>query len=128
MMRQQLGVERELVPGHVLSIEVLMEGKRSKASDGIVVRCSCGERQVHGSLGQYRRALNLAELNHRLYGVDAVGFPDIDDWHGTPNGYSNYSCRCDPCTWAWASFRRGDDPVDAAPVWLDDMLASMAAP
>lgn len=26
-----------------------------------------------------------------------------DERHGTTNGYSNYSCRCAPCTDAWAA-------------------------
>lgn len=31
------------------------------------------------------------------------GTLDDDDYrHGTTNGYSNYACRCEPCTDAWA--------------------------
>lgn len=120
-VRQRLTVERELVEGHTLLLEATSAGTRAKASDPLTVVCSCGELLAHGNVGAYRRALNLAEQNHRI----AVGWPDLVEWHGTPNGYANYGCRCDPCRWAWASYRRGDDPVFAGPVWLDDMLASM---
>lgn len=44
--------------------------------------------------------------------------------HGTASGYTNGACRCDPCTWAWASYRRGDRPGIPEPVWLDDWLAN----
>lgn len=27
-------------------------------------------------------------------------------WHGTPNGYNNYKCRCYSCTSAWADYYR----------------------
>ena len=27
-----------------------------------------------------------------------------DPRHGTPNGYSNLGCGCDPCTAAWADY------------------------
>jgi hypothetical protein len=36
-----------------------------------------------------------------------------EHWHGTPNGYSNYRCRCDECRAAWASYFR-DGPGAAA--------------
>lgn len=27
-------------------------------------------------------------------------------WHGTPNGYNNYKCRCQRCRNAWADYYR----------------------
>lgn len=110
---------RELINGHTLYAVVIQPGKRpSKHHDSLQVYCSCGERTTLGTPDQARAAIILAERNHRLQ----VGWPEIADWHGTPNGYVNRDCRCDPCTWAWESFRRGDDPWFAAPQWFDDWL------
>lgn len=30
----------------------------------------------------------------------------VGPWCGTPNGYTNHSCRCDQCRAAWANDRR----------------------
>lgn len=47
--------------------------------------------------------------------------------HGTPSGYTNGKCRCDACTWAWASRRRGDDPVEPIPKWFDQWVGQAGA-
>lgn len=116
---------RELIDGHTLYAVAIQPGKRpSKHHDALAVWCSCGERIACSIPSQARSALRLAEGNHRMQ----VGWPVIaEDWHGTPNGYVNRECRCDPCRWAWASYRRGDDPVFAAPVWLDSWLEMAGA-
>lgn len=46
--------------------------------------------------------------------------------HGTVNAYVNRSCRCDPCRWAWASYRRGERPVIAEPVWFVEWIGAMS--
>lgn len=41
-----------------------------------------------------------------------------DKWHGTPGGYTNHRCRCEPCRNAWNTYfrgrrsRRADAPTD----------------
>lgn len=113
---------RVLTLDHTLFAIREQEGARPSKHDTVAVHCTCGERLTITVAGQEHAALLLAERNHRI----AIGWPDIEHWHGTPNGYVNRGCRCDPCRWAWASYRRGDDPVFPAPVWFDEWLASGA--
>ncbi len=121
---------RELIEGHTLYAVRIQEGRRPSAKkDSVQVYCSCGQRLTISSVGHEQAAIAGADRNHRLFGPDAVGFPLLDgDWHGTPNGHQAHGCGCDPCVWAWESYRRGDEPVDAAPTWLDSWLAGAAAP
>lgn len=119
---QVIGV-RALDLDHTLAAIAIQEGRRPSKRDTLEVWCSCGERLTVSIPSQVRAALNLAERSHRIQ----IGWPDIEPWHGTPNGYVNRGCRCDPCTWAWASYRRGDDPVFPAPVWFDTWACTAGA-
>jgi hypothetical protein len=47
-------------------------------------------------------------------------------WCGTEDGYVNHACRCDPCRWAHASYRRGDRPAVPEPVWFAAWIGAMA--
>lgn len=114
---------RRLMPGHRLYAVLIQPRARRSNDDSLQVFCSCGERLTISEPGQHQTALACAERNHRIQ----IGWHDIEPWHGTPNGYVNRECRCDPCRWAWASYRRGDTPVFPAPVWFDDWLATSAA-
>lgn len=43
--------------------------------------------------------------------------------HGKVATYSS-GCRCDPCTWAWASYARGERPAVPVPTWFDNWVRS----
>lgn len=113
-----------LMPGHRLyAVLIQPRAPRPSKDDSLQAFCSCGERLTISNPGDHQGLLALAERNHRI----RIGWTDIEPWHGTPNGYVNRGCRCDPCRWAWASYRRGDTPVFPAPVWFDQWLDTSAS-